>query len=190
MKTTCLLFLAMSWAALTQGTGYAVPSSPAPQQTSPKSSANTASDHPGDAGHAASPRDGRHETSGKASDEQRSHARASGPNHPPSRASLTKVNRPKQFPNGRQRSLPGNALHQPGSDISGSAAKSGFILNKSVNKALPGRTPSVVRPTVPLLNNVRHRDPNPATVSGSGNTNTRNTGAIDGTHMNHRPIGS
>ena len=26
MKTTCLLFLTMTWAALTPGTGYAVPS--------------------------------------------------------------------------------------------------------------------------------------------------------------------
>ena len=47
----------------------------ASQPTSSESSANTAG--------------------GKASDEQRDHGRAPDTNHPPSRASLTKVNRPK-----------------------------------------------------------------------------------------------
>ena len=42
MKTTCLLFLTMIWAAWMPGTGYAVPS----QETSPASSANPASGHP------------------------------------------------------------------------------------------------------------------------------------------------
>ena len=191
MKTTCLLFLTMSWAALTHGTGYAVPSSPASEPTSPASSANSASDHPRDPAQrdAAPADDGRHQTGGKASDEQRDHGRASDTNHPPSRASLTKANRPKQLPNSRQRSLPGNAmnLHQPGSDKSGGAAKGGFIRNETVNNALPVRTPSVVRPTVPSLNNVRHRGPNPAVVGGSANSHSSNTGAINGTRMNRKP---
>jgi hypothetical protein len=187
MRTTCLLFLAMSWAALMQGTSYAVPSSPASQPTSPESSADTARGHPLDAEHAASADDGRYERGGKAADEQRGHARASITNHPPSRASLTKANRPKPLPNSRQRSLPGNALHQPGSDGSGGAAKSGFIRNETVNNALPGRTPSVVRPTVPLLNNVHHRSPNPAVVGGSPNSHSSNTGAINGTRVNRKP---
>jgi hypothetical protein len=123
----------------------------------------------------------------KASHEQRSHGRASDMDHPPSRASLTKVNRPKQLPNSRRRSLPGNALHQPGSNKSGGAAKSGFIQNETVNIALPVRTPSVVRPTVPSFNNVRHRGPNPAVVAGSMNSDRRNTGAINGTRMNRKP---
>ncbi len=235
MKITCLLFLSISWATLTYGTGYAVPESvlcplpcgegighavpklvlcplpwgegvprsrctssgrgrvrghwgPASQQTSP---ANSASDHPRDpdALHrdAASPRDGRHQTGGKASDEQRNHGRASDPNHPPSRAPLIKVNRPKQLPNSRQRSLPGNALHQPGSNKSGGAAKGGLIQNETVNIALPVRTPSVVRPTVPSFNNVRHRSPNPAGVGGSPSSHSSNTGAINGTRMNRKP---
>jgi hypothetical protein len=235
MKITCLLFLSISWATLTYGTGYAVPESvlcplpcgegighavpklvlcplpwgegvprsrctssgrgrvrghwgPASQQTSP---ANSASDHPRDpdALHrdAASPRDGRHQTGGKASDEQRNHGRASDPNHPPSRAPLIKVNRPKQLPNSRQRSLPGNALHQPGSNKSGGAAKGGLIQNETVNNALAVRTPSVVRPTVLSPNNVRHRSPNPAVVSGSPNSHSSNTGSINGTRMSRKP---
>jgi len=167
------------------------PWGPASQQTSRESSANTASDHPGDPAQrdAAPPRDERHQTEGKASHEQRDHSRASDTNHPPSRASLTKVNRPKQLPNSRQRSLPGNAmnLHPPGSDKSAGAAKGGLIQNETVNNVLPVRTPSVVRPTVPALNNVRHRGPNPAVVGGSPISHSSNTGAINGTRMNRKP---
>jgi hypothetical protein len=204
MKTTCLLFLTMSWAPLTQGTGYAVPSSPASRQTAPEGSANTASDHPRDPARrdAAPPRDGRHETGGKASDEQPDLRRASDKNQQPSRVSLTgltKANRPNQLSNSRQRSLPGNALHQPGSDKSGGAAKGGFIQNETVHNASPVRTSSVVRPTVPSFNNARpgarswlwsagrHRGPNPAVVGGSANSDSRNAGTINGTCMNRKP---
>jgi len=186
MKTAGLLFLAMNWAVLTPGAGYAAPSSPASQQTSPASSANTASGHPRDAGHAAPPRDGRQVTGGKVSDEQRGHGRASGPTHAPSHASLTKVNHPRQLPNGRQHPLPGNAFHQPGSYQSGGAAKSGLIQNVPVQNALAARTSSVVRHAAPLLNNVRHRSPNPAVVGGSVNSVRRNTAVINGTRMNRR----
>jgi hypothetical protein len=103
--------------------------------------------------------------------------------------SLTKANRPQQLPNSRQLSLPGNAmnLHQPGSDKSSGAAKSGTIRNETGNIALAVRTPSVVRPTVPSFNNVRHRGPNPAAVGGSPNSHSSNTGAINGTRMNRKP---
>lgn len=194
MKTTCLIFLTISWAALTQGTGYAVPSSPVSQPTSPKSSTNTASDHPHNPARrdAVSPRDGRHETGGKASDEQRDLRWGSDTNHPPSRVSLTgltKANRPNQLSNSWQRSLSGNAmnLHQAGSDKSGSAAKGGLIQTETVHDSWPVRTSSVVRPTVPLFNDVRHRGPNPAVVGGSANSDSRNTGAINGTGMNRKP---
>jgi hypothetical protein len=220
MKTTCLLFLSISWAALTPGTSYAVPESvlcplpwgegvprpafspagagrvrghwgPASQSTYSESSANTASGHPGGPAQrdAAPADDGRHPTEGKASHEQRDHGRASETNHLPSRASLTKANRPKQLPNSRQPSKPGNArnLHQPGPDKSGGAAKSGLIRNETVNNALPVRTPTVVRPTVPSLNNVPHRSPNPAVVGGSPSSHSSNTGAINGTRMNRKP---
>ena len=132
MKTTCLLFLTMSWATLAHGKGYAV-------------------------------------------------------NHPPSRGILTKVNRPRQLPRSRQRSLPGNALHQPASNKSGGAAKDGLIPNETVNNALAVQTPSVVRPAVPSLNNVRHRSANPAVVGGSPSSHSSNTGAINGTRMTRKP---
>ena len=181
MKTRCFLFLAMSWAMLTPGTGYGVLSSPASQPTSP------ASGHPGDAGQATSPRDGRPPTGGKTSDEQRDHGRASNPNQPPSRANLTKSNRPKALPNSQQRSIPGSALHQPCSNQSVGAAKGGLIQNGTVHNAVPVRTPSVVQPTVLLLSNVHHRRPNPAVVGGSPNLRSSNFGAINGTRMNRKP---
>ncbi len=124
MKVTCLLFLSlivpMSWAALMPGTSYAAPS----QQTSAESSATTP-------------------VAGNPSKEQRSSRHASDKNHPRSRASLTAANHPKQLPNGRKRSIPGNAanLHQPGSGKSGAAAKGGLIQNETASNAMPVRPP-------------------------------------------------
>ena len=183
MKTTCLLFLTMTWAAWTQGTGYALPS----QETSPASSANPASGHPSDAGRGAPAGDGRHPAEGSASDQHRDNGGVSGPNHRPSRTSFTKVNRPMPIPKSRQPPMPGNALHPPGSNISTGGAKGGLILNQTVNSASPIRTTSVVRPTGPILNSVRHRGPNPAVVGGSLNLRSSNAGTINGTHMNRKP---
>jgi len=164
---------------------------PASQPTSSESSANPASGHPGDpdALHrdAAPADDGRHQAGGKASDERRNYGRASNPNHPSGSANLIKANRPKQLPNGRQRSLSGNALHRPGPDKSGGAAKGGLIPNETVHSALPVRTSSVVRPTPLSLNDVHHRSPNPAVVGGSSNLRSSNAGAINGTRMNRKP---
>jgi hypothetical protein len=204
MKTTCLFFLTISWAALMHGRGYAVPSSPASRQTAPESSANTASEHPRDPArrNAAPADDRRHQTGENASDEQRDPRRASDKNQRPSRVSLTgltKTNRPNQLSNSGRHSLPGNALHQPGSDKSSTADKGGLIQNEMVHNSSSIRTSSVVRPTVASLNNVRpgarswlwsagrHRGPNPAVVGGSANSDSRNTGAMNGTRMNRKP---
>jgi len=186
MKTMGLLFLAMVWAALAPGTVDAVPSDLASAQTSPASSANTASGHPGDAGHAASPHDGRQGTSGTASDEQRNHGRASVANHPPSPTSLNKPNPPEPLPNSRQRPMRGNALHPPGSNQAVGAPRSAFMGNETVHNPSPVRSSSVVRPTAPALNSVPHRSPNPAVVGGSMNLRGGKTGAINGTAMNHK----
>jgi len=178
MKLTRLPFLSlvvtMSWAALMPGTGYAAPS----QQTSAESSATTP-------------------VAGRPSKEQRSPRHASDKNHPRSRASLTAANHPKQLPNGRKRSTPGNAanLHQPGSGNSGAAAKGRLIQNKTASNAIPVRPPGTVRPTAatlnPSFNTVRHRGPNSAVVGGSAggsaNLNSSNTGAINGTRMHRKP---
>jgi hypothetical protein len=175
------------WAALMQGEDYPVQSPTASKPTSSARAANTntTSGHPGDAENAASPRDGRHPPDGKT--EERDHGRASGTNHPPRWASLTKANRPQQLPNRRQRPIPGDALHQPGEDQAAGAAKGGLIPNQTVNSASPVRTSSVVRPTGPVLDNLRHRTPNPAVVGASPNSHSGHTGEISGTRMNRKP---
>jgi hypothetical protein len=43
---------------------------------------------------------------------------------------------------------------------------------------------------VPALSTMRHRGANPAIVGGAGNSSTRNTTALDGTHMSRRHIGN
>ena len=218
MKSTSLLFLTMSWAMLTHGTRYAAPSSGAPPTMKtreapwsavaaataflPPTLAHLPYEPKAEGGSccyrtprrlrrsyfhdsaAAEPLGSIHPV-----DERGDHGRASNMSHPPHRASLTKANRPKQLPNSRQRSLPGNLmnLHQPGSNKSGGAAKGGLFQSEPVNNALAVRTPSVVRPTVPPPNNVHHRSPNPAVVAGSVNSDSRNTGAINGTRMNRKP---
>jgi len=201
MKATCLLILAIGCAALARGTSYAAPS----QQASAESSANTASgrsndDHSHDSERAAPADDGKRQKEGtpvRQAYQPRDRRHASAKNHPRSRASLAAANRPKQLPNSRKRSLPGDAmnLHQPRSDKSGGAAKGGLIQNERVNNALPVRPTSVARPTVaslnnalnPSLNSVRHRGPNSAVVGGPANSTSSNTGAIDGSRMNRRP---
>ena len=188
MRTTCLLLLTISWATLTHGTGYAIPSGPASQQTSPATSTNTVNAHPQDAEHAAPVDGGKRQKDGNPSAERRDHRHVSDENHPRSPATIRK-DRPKQLPNSREHFPSGNAmnLHQPGSDKSSGAAKGGLIQNATVNKALPVRPPSVVRPTAPLLNNARHRGVNPAVIGGPANSDGRNTGAINGTRVHRRP---
>jgi hypothetical protein len=93
----------------------------------------------------------------------------------------------KPLPNSRQRSISGNALRQPSLNKSGGAATGGLIPNQTVRNALPVRISSVVRPTVPTFNNVRHRSPNPAVLGGSPNFHRSNTGTINGARINRRP---
>jgi len=99
-----------------------------------------------------------------------------------------KANRPQQPLNSRQGSLAGEGTkrRQPGSDQFRGATNGESIQGKTVNKAVPVRTPSAVRPTAPVVNNLRHRSPNAAVVSGSLNSHSSNTGAINGARMNHR----
>ena len=184
MKTTCLLFLTISWAAWSRGTGYAALS----QQASVGNSANTSSGHPRDVEYAAPADAGTHQKDGKAPHDRRGHGRASDLNRPPKRPSLTKVNRP-QHPNSRLRPISENAisLHQAGYSASFGAAKAGFIQNEPINRAVRARPLSVIRSTEPSFGHVRHRSANPAVVGGLALSHRANTGAINGTRMNRKP---
>ena len=187
MKTTCLLFLTMSWAALMPATGYATPSSTASQRSSPEASVSTASGHPGDAGRADVSDDGKHLADRSASGLHPEQHRTSTTNHAPSRAGLTSANRPKQLPNNRQRSPRGNAMNLEGSGSSRDAGKGGLMPGETVHNALASRTSSDVWTGRHSLNVVHHRGANPAVVAGSVNSDRRNNGAINGTRMNRKP---
>ena len=183
MKTVCLIFT-IGCAVLMCVASYAASVDPAPQQSS-ESSMKAGS---GDRANNATPADGGTH-GGKPSDEKRDRRRVPGKDYPPSQASLPKANRPNQIPNRQEHSTTANAmnLHKPGSDKSSGAVKGGLIQNEKGNHVLPVRSPSIVRPSVSPLDNVRHRGPNPAVIGGSANSITRNTGAINGTRMNRKP---
>ena len=188
MKTAGLVFMMIGCAVLMYGTSYAAPSEPAAQHGSSASSADTATNRPHGA-HAA-PADGRkHRAGEKPSGEQPRNRRASDKNHPPTQASLSKANHPDRIPSGQEHSASGDArnLHEPGSDKPAGAAKPGVIQSKIAKNTPPVRPSSVVRPTAPSLDNVRHRSPNSAVVGGSASSATRNAGAINGTRMNRKP---
>ncbi len=196
MKVACLLFLVlvltMSCVAFMQAASYAAPY----QQTPAESSANENSGnpdgahpregHPQDTEHAVPAKNENLQKEGIPSEKRDSR---STPNktHPRSGAHITPAHRPKQPPISQKRP-PGSTtnLHQPVSDKSGRSAKEGLIQNKAQHI----RSTSLVRPDVaslnPLLNNVRHRGPNPAVVGGSASSVSSNTG-INGTRMNRKP---
>jgi len=199
MKTTCLLLLTMIWATLMQGIGYATPELVPSQPQRSGSHAGRSSmenlETPGRVKNVETPGGVKNvETPGplpwgqgvpRPAFSPAGAGRVRGHSGPASQ----KANRPKQLPNGRQRSLPGNAmnLHQPRSHKSGGAAKSGFIRNETVNNASAVRTLGVVRPAVPSPNHLHQRSPNPAVVGSSPPSHRSNTGAINGTRMNRKP---
>jgi hypothetical protein len=173
MKTKGFLFLAMVWAAWMQGKGFAVQAS----------SANAASAHPGDSGRAATVGDGKHSTDVKVSEEQRGHGPMTKLNRPPIHANLAKVNHPAQLPNSRLHPFP---LRPPDSFQPVGAARGGWVPNGTFHVASPVRMASVGNSTVPAVNSVRHRSPNPAVVGGALSTRVTNTGVINGTRMDHK----
>jgi hypothetical protein len=189
MKPIGLFFLAISFAALMRGTGYAAPSNQAPEQTSPEGTAKTISAHPRNSEHVALADNVKHQKDEKPSHEQRDQPYSVDKNSARSRTSLIRENRPKQVLNNQGASTSESAmsLHQQDSAKSGGGAKDGLIPSETLSNALPVRPRSVViRPTVPSPNSLRHRGANPAVVGGSVNSERRNTGVITGTHVYHK----
>jgi len=69
-----------------------------------------------------------------------------------------------------------------------SAGTSSTVKGAAIQNPIAGRSrPRPPSAAAPLLNNVRHRSPNPAVISGTANPSTRNTGAIDGRQIHRRP---
>lgn len=190
MKAADLVFLTLGYAAWTVGAAHAAQSVVASQQATPPSAANIVGNHSRETEHASATDGGTR--LGKPSDDQQSHRKISGNKLPTSNSSLSKSNHPNEITNRREPSAAEDFKnsHRPGLDKSGGAAKSGLTRNETVNHASSNRASSAVRPSVPSLGNVRHRGPNPAIISGTGSSNTRNTAALDGTHMNRRRTGN
>jgi hypothetical protein len=188
MKTAGLALMTIGFTVLMSGTSYAATSSSAARQGSPATSEDTASNRPR-AAHLATADGGKHRSGEKPSGEQPGNRRSSDKNHTPSQASLSKANHPDRIPSRQEHSASGNArnLHEPGSDKPAGAAKLGVIQSEIAKNTLPVRPSSVVRPTAPSLDNVRHRSPNSAVVGGSASSATRNAGAINGTRMTRKP---
>jgi hypothetical protein len=183
----CALFLTMGWAGLTQGTGYAVPATPAYQQSSAQSSATTASGRPSARGRADASDDGKHSAVGSTSRLHQEQHRAPTTSHPPSRAGLTSANRPKQLPNSRQGSLDEKAMNLHGSGSGKFRGAGKGELGETVHNASASPTSSADWTRAPSINVVHHRGTSPAVLSGSVNFDRRNNGAINGTQMNRKP---
>jgi hypothetical protein len=184
MKTTCLLLLMLSWAALMNSTSCAAQS----QQTATDSSASTASGHPQDAKHAAVAGGGKRQKEGNSSDGRPTNQNVSEVNHPRSQSGLTTANRPKPLSNGGKHFAPESSMHirEAGSGKRNDAVKRGLTQRATINSARPIRPTNVTRPSAPLLNNARHRGANPAVIGGSA-ISVRNTGAVNGTRVHRKP---
>jgi hypothetical protein len=189
MRSISLIFLTLGYAASSVGAAGAGQSVAAAQHAPSGSVADTVGNHPREADHAAPAAHGTHV--GKPSEDQQIHRKVSGNKLPASNTSPSKANHRNEVPNSRERSASGNSKnsYRPGSDKSAGAAQNGIVRNETVNHAASHRASNTARPTVPSLRNVRHRGANPAIVGGAGNSSTRNTGALDGTHMNRKRAG-
>jgi hypothetical protein len=178
-----LLFLTTILVALTLCTNFGTQA----QQTSPDSPQNTVGALPHDPEHASRADRGNPQEDRKPSVEGRNRSRRPGKNHPSSAASPKTS--PKRVSNVRHGSPPGNARshHQLSSENRGDVAKSGLNHGGTSHSPQHVRRAEVIRPTVPSLNNVRHRGANPAIVEGSAKPPGKNTGAIGGTSVHRRP---
>jgi len=175
----CLIFMIVGWVALMPGRGHAA------SQSSSQDATNRSSDHAREAEHTAPTEQRNHRTDGKPSTDRRDYRLGSSPSH----ANAIKPSVPKQLPNRPKRSTSGNAtkLHEPGSSGSDGRLRGGSVQSKNASAALPVRPPTVVRPPAPPPDTVRHGGTNPAVIGGSANSDARNTGALNGTRMPHKP---
>jgi hypothetical protein len=186
MKTIGVFFLTLGFAAWTIGAAFAGQSVAASQQAAPRNAANAVGNHAREADHAA-PAGG-----GKPSDDQQNHPKVSANQAPAASANLSKPNRRKEGSNNRER--PGSERsrnsHGPAADKSAGGAQNGLARSETINHAPSNRASSIARRALPSLSDVRHRGPNPPIVGGVGNSNSRNTAALDGTHMNRKRTGN
>ena len=98
-----------------------------------------------------------------------------------------KAHRPAPLPSTHSASGNHRNAKRPGTNQSAGPVKGAFVRIQTARGALPGPTSNIARPAAPLLNNARHRGPNPAVVGGSAEAAGKNAGAINGSTMKRRP---
>jgi len=190
MKTIGLVFLMLGCAAWPVRAVYAGQSVAASPQEASRSATDKADDHSREADHAAADKAAGHV--GKISDAQKNQRKVSGSKPPASNPSVRGSNHRNEPADGRERSASGDSKssHRAGTVKSGGGAQNGLARNETANHPASNRSPSAVRAAAPALSTVRHRGANPAIVGGAGNSNSRNTMALDGTHMNRNRTGN
>jgi hypothetical protein len=190
MKIVGLIFLMLGFAAWSVRTPYAGQSVAASQQAPSRSAANAVGNHARDAEHLATANAATH--TGKPFADQQNHRKVSSNKPSTSNTSPSKTNHGNEASSGGERSVRDGSKdsHRPASDRSAGAAQNGLARNFTVTHAPSDRAPGAVRPAVPSLNNVRHHGANPPIIGGPGNSDTRNTAALDGTHMNRKRTGN
>jgi hypothetical protein len=181
MKTISLLFLMIICAGLLYGTSYAEPPRPASQQLSYGKTVSdlqlAKQDAPAD--------DGKHQMRGKAFSEERNDRRVHDKSHSRKRTSTTKATSQTHTTDNRA---------QQGLDNAGHSNEKQAIRNNASRYTTSSRAPGSDRSgqpdIVPLdgtsFKDVRNLGSNPAIISGTTISNSRNTAAISGTRMNRK----
>jgi hypothetical protein len=190
MRAIGLVFLTLGYAASAVAAAGTSPSVAASQQAPARSAADTADNHSREADRAAPAGD--RTQIGKTPEDPPKHPKAADNKIPAANASRSKTNHRNEVANRRERSASADSKnsHRPASDKSAGAAPNGLAPNEAAKRAPSDRAPSAVKGAVPSLGNVRHRGRNPAIVGGAGNSNSRNSAGLDGTHMNRRRVGN
>jgi hypothetical protein len=188
MKTTCLTFAVIGWAALMSGTGYASSFAPASRQTSAAGAAKPTSATPHNSQHFAPSADGKSRRDSQPSEEQRS-LHGSVRNHNLSHGNPAGTPRSLQVPNGHGSSASQSveSPHQTGVIRPVSPEKAGLIETGAVNKALGFRENRTIRPVTQSLASIRHRGANPPAIGGATNSGRTNSATINGTGMHRKP---
>jgi hypothetical protein len=120
-------------------------------------------------------------------DEKKERVQPAVKNRPPTHATKTKEH-PKQ-PSVSRKHVPSevapNSQHSlPGK--SGSAARSGVIQEPAARTAAR-RTPTLVRPSLPLISTVHHRGANPPVIGGAALASGKGASSISGTTAHRKP---
>jgi hypothetical protein len=120
----------------------------------------------------------------RASSQSEGHDRAPKENHPHSLANPAKPGH-LALPHSQKRSAGGKVADAPKPSFSRAAGPVNGVpsTKKGASKTRPVQPQITSRPFIPASTNLRHRNPNLASVGGSTSSRAPNTAAINGTHV-------